>query len=148
MIDTENQQNRETNEKWEPIAGIETPAAAAVVVEDHDGLKVTLLFSKITAGGDSDLRIDFGRVAAYSSYEELLHPWETSDNGPRLAARWEHYVYPLLRVRNSQWIASLPNLSVSHPECVHYRLMTLDQIIDILCSKAPIVNWVPVPNEQ
>ena len=105
-------------------------------------LTVTLVFSEIADGGDSDLRIDFGRVPAYSVYEELLHPWEPSEPGPRLAGRWEGYIYPLLQVKNSKWMASLPNLSMNDPDCIHYRLLTLDQIVDVLCGKPPGVSWV------
>ena len=141
MTNTNTEQRRERYEKWEPIAGIETPAASAVVVEDHEGLKVTLLFAEINIGRNSDLGIDFGRVPAYSVYEELLHPWETLDPGPRLAGRWEGYVYPLLLVKDSQWMTSLPNLSINDPNCVHYRLLTLDQIVDVLSSKTPTVSW-------
>jgi hypothetical protein len=142
MMDTNTGNPGEMHEKWEPIAGIETPAASAVVAEDHQGLRVTLLFSEIVNGRDSDLRLDFGRVPAYSVYEELLHPWEPADPGPRLSGRWEGYVYPLLLVNDSRWMASLPNLPINDPNCRHYRLLTLDRIVDVLSSKAPIVTWV------
>jgi len=131
----------EKHEKWEPIEGIETPAASALITEDKDGLTVTLLFSGIVDGRNSDLCIRFGRVLAYSVYEEFVHPWPLSDAAPKLDGRWGAYVYPLLRISESMWMASLPDLLLVHPDAIHYRLLTLDQIIDVLCSKSPDVSW-------
>ncbi|HKV33564.1 MAG TPA: hypothetical protein VJP89_04570 [Pyrinomonadaceae bacterium] len=133
----------EKQEKWEPVDGIVTPAASALVAEDKDGLTITLLFSQIVDGSDSDLCIKFGRVLAYSVYEEFAHPWETLESVPRLPGRWGIYFYPLLRINESRWIASLPDLQAIHPGVSHYRLLTLDQIIDVLCSKPPEVSWIP-----
>jgi len=98
-------------EKWEPIEGIETPAASAVVHDDVGGVVVTLRFSEIVDGPRFDLRISFGRPLAYSVYEEVVHPWETLDSGPRLAGRWERYIYPLLLIKDSRWVNSLPNFT-------------------------------------
>jgi hypothetical protein len=132
----------EKQEKWEPIDGIITPAAAALITEDHEGLTVTLLFSEIVDGRDSDLRLRFGRVLGYTVYEEFVHPWQTSESAPRLEGRWEIYIYPLLQIKDSRWIGSLPDLLLLHPESIHYRLLTLDQIVDVLCDKPPEVSWV------
>lgn len=132
----------ERQEKWEPVPGIVTPAARAMVEEDHEGLVVTLMFSEVVDGHQSDLRINFGRVLGYSVYEEFVCPWDTSEAAPRLGGRWERYIYPLLVIRDSKWMASLVNLSIVHPDCVHYRLLTLDQIVDVLCNKQPEVAWV------
>jgi hypothetical protein len=136
------EQNLEKQEKWEPINRIETPAASAVISEDHEGLKVTLVFSEIADGYDADLCIRFGSVLAYTVYEELIHPWETLEAAPRLTSRWKTYIYPLLQIRDSKWMATLPNLLVIHPDAMHYRLLTLDKIIDVLCSKLPEAVWV------
>ena len=66
----------ERHEKWPPVEGIVTAAARAVVSEDHEGLVVIMMFSEIVDGPASDLRINFGRVAAYTVYEEFVHPWD------------------------------------------------------------------------
>ena len=122
--------------------GVVTPAASARIAEDDDGLTVTLLFSKIVNGRDSDLRVRFGRVLAYTVYEEFVHPWETSASAPRLDDRWESYIFPLLQISESRWVASLANLLHVHANAIHYRLLTLDQIVDVLCSKPPEVSWI------
>lgn len=132
----------ERQERWQPVEGIATPAGGALLADGHDGLDVTLLFSEIKGGIDSDLHIKFGHVLAYSVYEEFVHPWETLEAEPRLAGRWERYIYPLLEIKDSKWIASLPDLLTIHPNCIHYRLLTLDQIVDVLSCKPPEVSWV------
>jgi hypothetical protein len=132
----------ERQEKWEPVEGIVTPAARAVLTEDHEGLVVTMMFSEIADGLQSDLRMNFGRVFAYTVYEEFVHPWDTVEAAPRLALRWERYIYPLLQIKNSKWMSSLANFLFLHPESIHYRLLTLDQIVDVLCNKPPEVTWV------
>ncbi|SRR6266498_1102867 len=142
MTDVTTEERVERQEKWEPIAGIESPAGGAFVAEDHEGLTVTLLFSEIADGPDSDLRIKFGRVVAYSAYEEFVHPWEAVNEATRLCGRWESYIYPLLKVKNSKWMASLPHLSLVNPNCVHYRLLTIDKVVDVLSSKKPEASWV------
>ena len=129
-------------EKWEAVEGIETPVARAIVTENHLGLSTTLIFSEMIGGHEFDLRITFGRVPAYVVHEEFVHPW-SHGIAPRLAGKWERYCFPLLTVGNSKWLASF---SESHllnwPGSIHYRLLTLDQIVDVLCNRIPEVTWV------
>lgn len=141
MTNVNSEQSGEIHEKWVPIEGISTPAASALIVEDRDGLTVTLLFSEIIDGSHSDLCLKFGHVLAYTVYEEFVHPWPGSESAPKLAGQWENYVYPLLQIRDSTWISSLENLLFVHPGTIHYRLLTLDQIVDVLCTKPPEVSW-------
>ena len=132
-------------DKWQPEAAVHSPAARAVVKEDHSGLVVTLIFSEVVGGPNSDLRIAFGRVPAYATYEEFVHPWNTYETKPppKLSGRWESYCFPLLIVRNSIWLDSFSESQlINYPECIHYRLVTLDQIVDVLCNKAPEVSWI------
>ena len=140
-----NKQAGEKQEKWEPVEGIVTPVASALVDEDRDGLIVTLLFSKIVDGCSADLQVKFGRVLAYSVYDEILYPWETTDTPPRLEGKWERFIFPLLHIKDSRWISSLPNCLFVYPEAIHYRFLTLDEIVDVLCRKPPEVSWVTQP---
>lgn len=141
VTNVNSEQSVEIQVKWEPVEGIVTPAASALIAENIDGLTVTLLFSEIIDGSHSDLRLKFGRVLAYTVYEEFVHPWQPSESPPRLAGQWGNYVYPLLQIRDSTWIGSLENLLFVHPDSVHYRLLTLNQIVDVLCNKPPEVSW-------
>jgi hypothetical protein len=132
-------------EKWEPVASVHTPAARASIREDHNGLLVTLSFSEVVGGSDSDLEMKFGRVPAYAIYEEFVHPWNSYEakSPPKLDERWQNYCFPLLIVIDSVWLESFSeNQLINYPECIHYRLVTLDQIVDVLCNKAPGVSWV------
>lgn len=135
----------ERHEKWEPVEGIVTAAARAVVSEDHEGLVVTMMFSEIRHEATSaDLRIRFGRVAGYTVYEEFVHPWDSPQTGsPMIGESSAQYVFPLLLIHNSEWLRSLADHRLlGFPNCVHYRLLTLDQIVDVLSNKQPDVTWV------
>lgn len=131
----------ERHEKWEPVEGIATPAARAVVVEDREGLVVTMIFTEVIDGGDSDLRIRFGRVAGYTVYEEFVHPWDSPQTESPMIGDGR-FVYPFLLIHDSQWMRSLSDRLLGFPNCVHYRLLTLDQIVDVLCNKVPEVSWI------
>ena len=142
MSNVNSEHSVEVQERWVPIEGVVTPAASALIAEDEDGLTVTLLFSNIVDGSHSDLCLKFGRILAYTVYEEFVHPGQVSESAPRLEAPWETYIYPLLQIRKSKWIDSLENLLFVHPDSIHYRLLTLDQIVDVLCTRSPEVSWV------
>lgn len=131
----------ERHEKWEPVEGIATAATRAVVSEDHEGLIVTMMFSEMVEGSDSDLRIRFGRVAAYTIYEEFVHPWDSPQTKSPMIDDGR-FVYPLLVIHDSEWLRSLSDRLIGFPDCVHYRLLTLDQIVDVLSNKQPEVSWV------
>ncbi len=133
----------ERQEKWEPVEGIVTPTASASIHEDNEGLVVTLLFSNVIDGLSSDLRMTFGRVRAYTVYEEFVHPWNrTQKEFPRLTGKWENYTYPLLLIHDSEWVSWLSDLIIIPPSPIHYRFVTLDKIVDVLCNKQPEVTWV------
>jgi hypothetical protein len=135
----------EQYEKWEPVEGITTPVARALVKEDHKGLFVTLVFSEIVDGINKDLRIIFGRVPAYAVYEELVHPWNLSgiESLPKLSGKWGIWSFPLLIVKNSMWLRSFSDSQlISYPNSIHYQCITLDQVIDVVCNRVPEVSWV------
>ena len=133
----------EQHEKWEPVEGIVTAAARALVSEDHEGLVVTMMFSEISGGLDSDLRIRFGRVAGYTIYEEFVHPWDSPQTeSPMIGDGSKRCVFPLLLIHDSAWVRSLSDRLIGFPNSVHYRLLTLDEIIDVLSNKTPEATWV------
>ncbi|MDX6443485.1 MAG: hypothetical protein QOH71_559 [Blastocatellia bacterium] len=133
----------EQQEKWEPVEGIVTPAASALIHEDNEGLVVTLLFSDVIDGRTSDLCMKFGRVRAYTVYEEFLHPWNRLQKEfPRLTGKWENYTYPLLLIQDSEWVSWLSDLIIIPPSPIQYRFVTLDRIVDVLCNRSPEMTWV------
>jgi hypothetical protein len=131
----------ERHEKWEPVEGIATPAARAEVVEDREGLVVTMIFSEVIDGSDSDLRIRFGRVAGYTVYEEFVHPWDSPQTESPMIGDGR-FVHPLLLIHDSEWMRSLSDRLLGFPNCVHHRLLTLDQIVDVLSNIQPEVAWI------
>lgn len=134
--------NLERQKKWQPVEGIIAPVANALITENHEGLVVTLLFSNVIDGVSSDLRLRFGRVRAYTVYEEFIHPWNRSQKEfPKLTGKWENYTYPLLLIENSEWVRWLSDLLLS-PAPTHYRFVTLDEIVDVLCDRTPEVTWI------
>jgi hypothetical protein len=140
----------ERHEKWTAVEGVTTPVARALIEEGHDGLVITLVFSDIVDGLNSDLCIDFGRVPAYAVYEEFVHPWIESNGEapPKLEGKWKDFSYPLLLVRDSDWQSSFSDSQlVNWSGCVHYRLVTLDQTVDVLCNRAPLLSWIEVLTE-
>jgi len=137
----------ERHEKWEPVEGIATAAARAVVSEDHEGLVVTMMFSEIgNDAPDADLRISFSRVAGYTVYEEFVHPWDSPrTESPMIGEGSKRCVFPLLLIHDSDWMRSLSDRLIGFPNCVHHRLLTLDQIVDVLSNKQPEATWVKGP---
>lgn len=132
----------ERQEQWHPVKGIVTPAASASIEQDDEGLVVTLLFSNIIDGLETDLRIAFGRVRAYTVYGEFVHPWNRFQKEfPKLPGKWGKYTFPLLLIHDSEWLSWLSDLLIP-PLPIHYRFVTLDQIVDVLCTKPPEVSWV------
>lgn len=132
-------------EKWEPVEGVITPAARALVGENHEGLGITLFFPEMVDGLDAELQIIFGRVPAYTVYEEFVHPNNMYDteSPPMLNGKWERYCYPLLVVKESVWLASFSDSQLlSYQDCIHYRLVTLDQTVDVLCNRTPEASWL------
>ena len=89
--------------------------------------------------------VNFGRVPAYSVYEEFVHPWDSAvTESPKVGGKWENYTYPLLSIQDSEWARSLSERLIGFPNSVHYRFVTLDQIVDVLCNRRPEVSWVNV----
>ena len=99
------------------------------------------MFSEMSDGLDSDLRIRFGRVAAYTVYEEFVHPWDSpGTESPMIGEGSRRCVFPLLLIQGSEWLRSLSDRLLGFPDCVHYRLLTLDEIVDVLCNQVPEVS--------
>ena len=123
-------QTVETAKKWEPVEGLVTPAGRVCVAMDDREVIVTMVFSEIVDGLNSDLRITFGRVPAFAVHEEFIHPWNSSHPAPRLGGKWEAYTYPLLLIQDSEWVHSLQQQLVATPNPVHYRFALVDRPAD------------------
>ena len=134
----------ERYEKWEAVKGITAPIARVAIEEDDNGLRMTLYFSEMVNGLPSNLHINFGRVPAYAVYDEFVHPWLSHTQfPPRLDGAWDGYSFPLLLVNNSQWQSSFSESQmINWTNSLHYRIVTLDHTVDVLCNTVPEVKWV------
>jgi hypothetical protein len=74
------------------------------------------------------LKIRGGHFHRFRAFGEFLKTYELPE-----ALTWDAIV-PTKILRNTSLIV--------HPDCIHYRLLTLDQIVDVLCNKRPEVTWV------
>ena len=84
-------------------------------------------------------------MPAYTVYEEFSHPASSDDSEPppKLGVEWNYWNFPTLIVRHSIWLDSFSDSRlIGFEGCVHYRMLTLDQIVDVLCNKEPEAVWV------
>ncbi|MBW4582638.1 MAG: hypothetical protein KME42_23960 [Tildeniella nuda ZEHNDER 1965/U140] len=140
----------ERYEKWEPVEGITNPVHCARINEGEQGLSITLIFSKTVDGLHAKLRINFvGRTPAYTVHEEFVHPWNVAfvEPIPKLEGKWVGWTFPLLIVKHSTWLKSFSESQiVGYADSIHYRLMTLDKIVDVLYDGVPEASWVQQAN--
>jgi hypothetical protein len=54
----------------------------------------------------------------------------------------KRFVFLLWLIHDSAWVRSVSDRLIGFPDSVHYRLVTPDQIVDVLSNKLPEVNWV------
>jgi hypothetical protein len=137
----------ETYARWEPVAGVTSPCGILLEVGPST-VTARLRFSAVGAA-PRDLLLTFaGRVVACMSHEEFAHPWHAEEldaEVPRLDGRWARYAFPLLEVRNSRWLASFSDSQILDPDrpgLTHYRLVSLDNTVDVLAAGGVAAAWV------
>lgn len=140
----------ETYDRWEPVSGVDMPAAEIVLHVDP-AVSLRLRFSFLTDAPPRDLVLAFrGHVVACMSFEEFAHPWQVYDSTgpvPRLEGPWASYAFPLLRVRDSIWLASFADSQVLEEDrrlLTHYRFVSLDNTVDVLASGDVLAEWSSV----
>jgi hypothetical protein len=139
----------ESYTRWEPASGIASPCADIVLHGDPRSTTVLCRFSEVRGALPRDLAIRFGTdVVASMSHEEFVHPWQRESRGalvPRLEGEWRRYAFPLLEVHDSEWLASFSDGEILEPDRVglrHFRLVSLDNTVDILARGTPEAEWV------
>ena len=140
----------ESYTKWEPVAGVVSPCGYIVLHADPLAHTVLLRFSTLRDAPPRDLLLRFGRqVVACMSHDEFVHPWQAHapiSEVPRLDGWWAPYAFPLLKVRQSRWLASFADTQIleqQREELTHYRFVSLDNTVDLLASGAVTAEWVP-----
>ena len=96
----------ETFKRWDAIQGIEWPCAGVEIANAGDALSMRLEFSKVVGGGERDLllRLPWGYVVGFASWQEFAHPWNTEpvlDKLPKLMEQrqWANNAFPIHRTR-------------------------------------------------
>ena len=141
----------ETFTRWEPVRGIDRPCSEVLIQMSPAATLARLRFAE-----QDDLVLDLGlRVPAFMSHEEFVHPWAGEDADvplPKLSDRWARYSYPLLEVHQSRWLASFTDSQIMDWEraaAKHYRLISLDNTVDLLVIGPVVASWVPsLPTEN
>jgi hypothetical protein len=138
----------ETFKRWEPVQGIEWPCAGVEISNATDRLTMRIEFSKVVGGGDRDLllRIPWGYVVGFASWQEFAHPWNNEpvlEKLPKLVGLWANHAFPMLEVFNSNLIAGFGDgQRAAYQEVRHFRIVTLDHTVDILATAEPSAEWV------
>jgi hypothetical protein len=75
-----------------------------------NGLTMRLEFSKVAGGGERDLllRLPWGYVVGFASWQESAHPWNSEpvlDRLPKLVGQWANHAFPMLEFFDSNLIA-------------------------------------------
>ena len=82
----------EIHNRFQPVDGVATPCAAAVLHADPAAVTVRFVFSDVRGSPGRDLLVRFGReVIACMSHDEFVHPWQmdkATGEVPRLDAPW------------------------------------------------------------
>ncbi len=140
----------ESYARWEIVADIDFPCASIVLHADSDELTVLMRFSAVRGAPKLDLLLEFEpQVLACMSHEELVYPYMGHER-PKVPTLDGVYTFPLLHVRESRWVASFPDsqlLDHQRADANHYRMFSLDNIVDVLTEGQVTAKWVPpLPN--
>jgi len=138
-------------ERWFPVAGVPAYFGDYSLHDDFDGFRVILHPAK---GSDRDLVLTFGRaVLGYRLFGEFAHPrlhQETSpepspETSPEPSPEWPWGTYPLLIVRDSEWLATFSDSQLApwFEQAQHYFFYTLSNSFDILAHAQPEAHWQP-----
>jgi hypothetical protein len=130
------------------MLGIQWPCAGVEISNATDDLTMRLEFSKVVGGGDRDLllRLPWGYVVGFASWQEFAHPWNNEpvlDRVPKLVGEWANHAFPMLEVFDSNLIAGFDDgQRASYQGVRHFRIVTLDHTVDILATAEPAAEWV------
>lgn len=145
---------QETYIPFTPVAGVVAPCAYAVLCTEPGDYTVRLSFSNVIGAPAQDLLVRFDSVMACMSHAEFSHPWEAMSKAelPRLEGRWDGYAFPLLEVKDSDWLASFTDcqtIGLARDVVRHFRFVSLDNVVDVLMygDGAVTAEWISVMQE-
>jgi hypothetical protein len=131
------------------MSEIQWPCAGVEIANATDSLTMRLEFSGVVGGGDRDLllRLPWGYVVGFASWQEFAHPWNNDvviANLPKLAVgQWANHTFPMLEVMDSNLVAAFGDVQrVTYEGVRHFRIVTLDHTVDILATTEPAAEWI------
>jgi hypothetical protein len=130
-------------DRWRAIPDVVEPFVGISVVSRGDG--ETALY--LHADG-RDLRVTFKQIWALTIHEEFAHPHvDSQDDLPVFTSNAGPYpmgAYPLLIVRNSEWLRSFSDSRLAGLTVIptHYQFISMSYIVDVLSVLRPDVAWV------
>ena len=140
----------EAYSRWQPVPGVATPCSDIELHVADEATVARLRFSRVKGASPRDLLVRFERgVVGCMSHEEFAHPEQADAQAgevPCLGGPWSAYAFPLLRVHASRWLASFSDgqlLDERRAAASHYRLVSLDNTVDVLTTGAVAAEWVP-----
>ena len=132
---------------WEPTAGIDSPCAAiAFRYDPPDELQVRMYFSRVNGGPNQDLEVLFKGVIGIRWSDEFHGSivYQAPRPAPKCRdSRWANWVFPLLRVSESSWLATyqaLPGTELRE----HFTLISMDDLLEVIALPDVEARWVPV----
>ena len=136
---------------WEPISGINFPCAdISFASRSAAKLRVLMHFSRVANGPKEDLEIEFSGVIGVRWADEfhgsIVSGARPSD--PKCAGEhWAQWTFPMLRVRDSDWLAAHLNLPGTESR-EHFSLISMNDLLDVIALPQVAVRWVPPASDD
>ena len=128
----------QTFDRWLAVPDVVEPFAGISVVSRGDGATTLYLHAK-----GRDLRVTFRQIWALTIHEEFAHP-DVDGNFEFPLLTNNPGAYPLLTVKNSQWLNSFSEtrLAAQPGTPIHYQFLSMSYIVDVLSYWRPEAEWI------
>jgi len=122
-----------SSEVWRPVADMPPSFLSATFRQSEEGLVLELL-----ADDDRTLVVTFRDAVAFAVYDELVFSISDMESG---------YVQSSACIlHGSDWPVSHERINAAMPRSVtHYRIFTLESVLDVLASGAVEASWKESP---
>lgn len=132
---------------WEPAPGIESPCAdIAFRYDPPDKLQARMYFSRVNGGPMKDLEVLFRGVIGIRWADEFHGSvvYQAPRRAPRCQdSRWANWVFPLLRVTESSWLATYQALPGTERR-EHFALVSMNDLLDVIALPEVEAHWIAV----
>jgi hypothetical protein len=135
--------------RWEPVTGVDWPCADILFAySPPDALHVRMRFSNVVGVREADLVLEFSGAIAAQWESESFGLISLPDLLPKCRSpRWDTWTFPLLRIDNSEWLATYHarNPFGAEGRC-HYVIVTMNDLLHVLARPTLEATWAsPLP---